>query len=124
LDASPSGFLKLNFDGGRMGIFGSGWGSVLRNCDGDILMTGFTNALNFADAEVKEAQACLFSIQAVWEVEHDNLVVEGGCLQLIQKLRSSQSPDNFVGLLVQDIQAYTRRFFFLYGGVWRRKVYR
>lgn len=69
--------------------------------------------MNFANAEIEEARACLFGIQAVGEAGYDNLIIEGDCLQLIQKLRSSQPLDNFVGLLVQDIQAYARRFSFL-----------
>jgi len=46
-------------------------------------MTGYTNALNFANAEVEEARAYLFGIQAVGEVGYDNPIIEGDCLQLI-----------------------------------------
>ena len=69
--------------------------------------------LHFADAEVEEVRAYLFGIQAIRQAGYDNLIIEGNCLQLTQKLRSSQLLDNFVGLLVQDIQVYARRFSFL-----------
>jgi len=43
-------------------------------------MAGYTNALNFANAEVEEARAYLFGIQAVGEAGYDNLIIEGDCL--------------------------------------------
>jgi len=50
----PLVFLNLKLMGG-MGICRSGWGFVLRNYDGDSLLAGCTNTLNFANYEVEEA---------------------------------------------------------------------
>ena len=83
-------------------------GFVIRNCHGDILMAGFTRGAGFVNAEVEEPRPCLFALQYAQEARFDTLIVEGDCLQLIQKLKSKHTQDSLFGLLVHDISACVR----------------
>ncbi|KAJ8436873.1 hypothetical protein Cgig2_002373 [Carnegiea gigantea] len=87
----PSGLLKLNLDGGKVGESGWGWGFALQNCDGDVLMSGVKQGAGFVNADLEEARSCLFTLQCIREERHDVLIMEGDYLQLIQKLRSKIS---------------------------------
>lgn len=43
-----SGILKLNFDGGKIGEHDWGWGFVIHNQDGDIVLAGSKQGVGFA----------------------------------------------------------------------------
>jgi len=58
---------------------------------------------NFVNAKVEEARACLFALKNTLEAEHDGLIVEGDCLQLVQRFQSNDPQDNFIGLIIHDI---------------------
>ena len=77
------GTLKLNFDGGCVGGVGWGWGFVLRDSSGDVVMAGVQQGSGFAGPEVEEARACVFDIKNVIARGFTNLVIEGDCLALI-----------------------------------------
>ncbi|KAJ8428778.1 hypothetical protein Cgig2_014386 [Carnegiea gigantea] len=92
-----AGVFKLNFDGCRIREQGRGWGFVVRSCDGDILLAGVDQGDDFAGAEVEEARACLFGLRSAQDASIQRLVVEGDCLQLMQKLKLKKIQDNCVG---------------------------
>ncbi|KAJ8451541.1 hypothetical protein Cgig2_018175 [Carnegiea gigantea] len=81
-----SGTYKLNFDGGCVGERGWGWGFVIRNSNGDVVMSG----VQFAGPEIEEARACIFGLKQATTAGINSLVIEGDCLALIQKLRNKQ----------------------------------
>ncbi|KAJ8431628.1 hypothetical protein Cgig2_029036 [Carnegiea gigantea] len=82
-----SGMLKLNFDGGKIGESGWGWGFVVRNHGGEVVLAGSHQGLGFAGALVEEVRACLWSLQTARRFGFDSLVIEGDSLSLHQKLR-------------------------------------
>ncbi|KAJ8450821.1 hypothetical protein Cgig2_032446 [Carnegiea gigantea] len=57
------GTVKLNFDGGRVVEDGRGWGFIIRDDNGDILMAGLKQGAGFGGALVEEARACLFRLR-------------------------------------------------------------
>ncbi|KAJ8427152.1 hypothetical protein Cgig2_017243 [Carnegiea gigantea] len=66
-----------------------GGGFVIRSSDGDIVLAGVEQGGGFGGPEVEEAKACLFGIKCTHKAGLDNLVIEGDCLALIQKLKQS-----------------------------------
>ena len=71
------GVQKLNFDGGKVGEDGWGWGFVVRSWNGYICMEGAQQGSNFSGAILEEAKACLCGLQAAREQGYLCLVVEG-----------------------------------------------
>ncbi|KAJ8444151.1 hypothetical protein Cgig2_030971 [Carnegiea gigantea] len=55
--------LKLNFDGGKIGNRGWGWGFVLHTQHGDIVLAGVKHGQGFVEPEVEEARSCLFALR-------------------------------------------------------------
>ncbi|KAJ8437290.1 hypothetical protein Cgig2_006394 [Carnegiea gigantea] len=86
----PMGMLKLNFDVRSMRAAGGGWGFVVHNGDGDIVLAGCKQSSRFLGPEIEEAKAYLFGLQYAKEVGLNNLIVEGNCLPLIQKLKDKK----------------------------------
>ena len=60
-----TGYLKLNVDAGRMGEWCFGWGFVLRDHLGDIVMAWSCQGMGFQGAELEETRACLFALNHV-----------------------------------------------------------
>ncbi|KAJ8433385.1 hypothetical protein Cgig2_019175 [Carnegiea gigantea] len=56
-----SGVLKLNIDAGNLGEGRYGWGFVLRDHMGDIVLARCAQGKSFVQAELEEARACLGS---------------------------------------------------------------
>ncbi|KAJ8452940.1 hypothetical protein Cgig2_014703 [Carnegiea gigantea] len=94
---------KLNFDGGCVGERGWGWGFVIHNSNGDIVMAGVQQGTGFAGLEVEEARACIFGLKKATAAGLINLVIEGDCLSLIQKLKNKQVPNNVLGFFIQEV---------------------
>ena len=63
--------------------------------------------------EIEEANACLFGLQCAKEASLDNLIVEGDCLPLNQKLKDKKRCDNFANLVVSDILTFSSSFSFI-----------
>ncbi|KAJ8421285.1 hypothetical protein Cgig2_023857 [Carnegiea gigantea] len=98
-----SGLFKLNFDGGRLRELGWGWGFVVRNSNGEVVMAGVQQGWGFAGSEVEEARACIFGLKTATEAGFTNLVLEGDYLPLIQKLKNKQVPNNTLGFFIREI---------------------
>ncbi|KAJ8438737.1 hypothetical protein Cgig2_013783 [Carnegiea gigantea] len=95
------GTYKLDFDGGCVGKrgwgWGWGWGFVIRNSNDNVVMAGVQQGMGFAGPEVEEARACTFGLKKATAARLANLVIEGDCLSLIQKLKNKQVPNNVLG---------------------------
>ena len=75
----------------------------MRSCDGGIIFAGVDQSSGFAGPKVEEARAWLVGVRCARDARIDTLVVEGGCLPLIQKLKQKKIQDNNVGFFVRDI---------------------
>ena len=91
--------LKLNLEGGRVGEAGWGWGFIIRDHPGDVVLVGVKQGSHFAGAIIEEACACLFGVRIAHDCGHLDLIVEGDCLPLINKLSIRVPEETTLGLL-------------------------
>ena len=108
-----AGSFRLNFDAGRIGERGYGWGFVLRNQVGEILLMGVMQGDGFSEPEVEEARACLFALRSVADYGYGRLEVEGDCLNLIGRLLAKSPPNNLLGYFISDILSFLGTFDFI-----------
>ena len=107
------GHVKLNFDGACLGGKLWGWGFVVRNHDGDIILARAKHGDGFPGALVEEARACLFSLENTYNMGIKNITIEGDCLSLIEMLRSDSVHKNVTGYFVSDILSFVFIKYFL-----------
>ena len=86
-----------------MGEGSFGWGFVLRDHLGDIVMAGSCQGMGFQGAESEETRACLFALNHVQWHGHDRLIVESDRLSLVSKLRKKEVPNNSLRFFISDI---------------------
>jgi len=55
--------VKVNFDAGMVEGTVRGWGFLIRDKDGDIVMAGIDKKLGYQGAELEEEGACLFAMK-------------------------------------------------------------
>ena len=108
-----SGTFKLNFDAGRVGENMHGWGFVIRNHVGDVMLLGVRQNMGFSSPEEEEARACHFALGIALAYGYRRLIVEGDCLALIGKLQSGLIPNNSLGFFISDILSLAVSFDFL-----------
>jgi len=97
------GTLRVNFDAGLVGAGGYGWGFVVRNHLGDIVLLGVQQGDGFSDPETEEARACLYALRCALAHGYQRLEVEGDCLSLIGRLNARAPPNNSLGYFIADI---------------------
>ena len=61
--------MKVNFDAGMIEGIGGGWGFIIRDKDGDIIMARVHQKLGYHDAELEEPGACLFAMKQAWPMD-------------------------------------------------------
>jgi len=91
---------------GRIGDSCWGWGFVLQNQDGDILLAGAKHDTNSAGAEIEEARSCPFGLRCVYEAGFCHITIEGDNLSLIRKFQSKSCHNNSLGLFVRFILSF------------------
>ncbi|KAJ8422423.1 hypothetical protein Cgig2_003003 [Carnegiea gigantea] len=101
-----AGYLKLNFDGSSLNNGLWGWGFVLRNHDGDVVLAGAKHGTHSAGPTIEEARSCLCAIKTAFAFGARNLIVKGDCLPLIAILKSHQVHDDAVGLFARDMLSF------------------
>ncbi|KAJ8426112.1 hypothetical protein Cgig2_031779 [Carnegiea gigantea] len=57
---------KLNFDFGKVGQNGRGWGFVVRDNMGEVVLAGVTQDEGFLSLEVEESRVCLFALKTAF----------------------------------------------------------
>jgi len=97
------GVLRLNFDAGLVGDGGYGWGFVVRDHLGDIILMGVQQGDGFSDPETEEARACLFALRCAMTHGVSRLEVEGDCLGLVRRLTAKTPQNNALGFFISDI---------------------
>ena len=107
-----SGYFKLNFDAGRVNEDWHGWGFVIRNHMGDVVLAGVQQNPGFASPEVEEARACLHALRSAMSQGFRRLIIEGDCQPLIRKLQLRLVPNNTLGFFISDILSLVERLEF------------
>ncbi len=97
------GHLKLNTDASICGE-GAGLGFAARYSDGRILFTGALFEPGITDPAIGEALAIRQALFQACALIHEPVLLESGCLGLIQALQNPCLPDNYVGLVLHDVR--------------------
>ncbi|KAJ8438822.1 hypothetical protein Cgig2_023014 [Carnegiea gigantea] len=105
-DTATHGYAKLNFDAGLVAENFAGWGFILRDHDGNILLTGIKHCQGYAGASVEEARAYLHGLSCPHTYGIHNIIIESDCLELIQMLRNKSLLGNSIHLFVRDIISF------------------
>jgi len=103
----------MNFDAGRVGENVHGWGFVIRNHVGDVVLMGAKQGLGFSTPEEEEARACFYALSTALNHGFSQLVVEGDCQALISKLQRGVTPNNSLGFFISDILSLLVRLEFI-----------
>ncbi|KAJ8448142.1 hypothetical protein Cgig2_031866 [Carnegiea gigantea] len=74
------GLFKLNFDARKVGQNGRGWGFVVRDSMGELVLAGVTQDEGFLSPEVEESRACMFDLKTTAAHGFKRLVVESNSL--------------------------------------------
>ncbi|KAJ8431206.1 hypothetical protein Cgig2_020317 [Carnegiea gigantea] len=85
---------KLNFDAGHLGEWGRGLGFIVRDSLGDVVLARSNQSTEFQDPDVTEVEAYLFGIQQALSAAYSSLVMEGGALSVISKIRNKTKPSS------------------------------
>ena len=100
------GLLKLNFDTGKVGQNGIGWGFVVWDNTGEVVLAGIMQDEGFLSPEVEESRACLFTLKTAAAHDFKTLVVEGDSFALISKLKKGDMPNNLLGYFISNIISF------------------
>ena len=111
-----TGTYKLNFDAGRTNEDWYGWGFVVRNHEGDVVLAGVQQNKGFVSPEEEEARACLYALRSAIAHGYRRLMIEGDCRSLIRKLQLRLVPNNSLGFFISDILSLSERLDFC---VWK-----
>lgn len=108
----PADFLKLNYDGSFRSDDQSGsWGFIIRDWEGDVVLTGRGRVNHLLSALHAGLIACLQGVQAALNLGISNLLLETDALVIQQKLASSTSCDGHEGGLVDELWLLVRSNF-------------
>ena len=102
----------LNFDAGLVADNFVGWGLILRDHDGNILLAGIKHYHGYAGASVEEARAYLHGLSCAHAYGIHNIIIESDCLKLIQMLRNKSLFGNSISLFIRDIISFVQNFDF------------
>ena len=91
----------------------SGWGFIIRDHVGDVVLAGGKQNMGFSSPEEEEARACYYALRTALSHGFDRLVVEGDCQPLMSKLNKRVIPNNSLGYFISDILSLVVRFQFL-----------
>ncbi|KAJ8427602.1 hypothetical protein Cgig2_020728 [Carnegiea gigantea] len=116
-----AGMLKLNFDAGKMGEDGRGWGFVIRDNLGDVVMVGVKQDSGFLRPELEEARACYFVLKYAIAHGLNSLIVEGDSQSLLSKIHRKEIPNNSLGFFISDILLVVASFEFVSWNVVRQE---
>jgi len=105
--------VKVNFDAGMVEGTVRGWGFLIRDNDGDVVMASVDQKLGFQGAELEEAGACLFAMKKALAHGFRKIVMEGDCFTLISKVQRKESPDAMLGFFISDIPRLSVLFEFV-----------
>ncbi|KAL0406440.1 UNVERIFIED_CONTAM: putative mitochondrial protein [Sesamum latifolium] len=102
----PNGFIKINFDGALFQNHAEvGVGVVARDCQGGIRAWFSHRFPRHAEPELAEALAARTDIDIILKHRWPSVILEGDCLPLINKLRSSATDNSLVRPLIWDIKS-------------------
>ncbi|KAJ8448927.1 hypothetical protein Cgig2_030783 [Carnegiea gigantea] len=110
MDKASLGYVKINFDGGKLGDWGQGWGVVGQDSNGNILFSAVYQYEGFHGPEHEEALACTFALRQALERGLKKIIVEGYYCNIISSLQKKSYPNKITGFVLRDILSLTSKF--------------
>lgn len=101
----PAGVLKMNCDASFLPNSSSGsWGFLIRDGEGDVIVTGRGKVDHLLNAFHAELVACLQGIQTAVDLGIGHLIVETDAKMVAQAVSTNDFDDAAMGLLVSEIK--------------------
>jgi ribonuclease HI len=99
------GWVKVNTDAGFCGDRGIGsFGVMVRNQDGEVLLTAWNILPHCGSVEEAEVEACLQGMRMTLQGAPQPIIVESDCLMLIRTLQSQEENRSSWSGLIQEIK--------------------
>ena len=96
----PRGFLKLNWDASFLPSSLSGsWGFLVRDSEGDVVVSGRGKIDHLLNAFKAELIACLHGIQSAVDLGIGRLIVETDA-KMVQAITTNEYDDAAIGVLI------------------------
>ena len=96
--------IPINFDAGKIGDWGRGFGFVVWDSLGDLMMAGSQQLAGFDGFEIADAEACLFGLHhTLSSAGYSSLVIEGNLLSVISKLRNKAHLNSLLGFYISEL---------------------
>lgn len=105
----PPSFLKLNVDAAVLGE-NFGFGAVLRNSDGALLMVAGSNCVSRGSSLLAEAMSCRWALQTILRLGYDRVIIESDSQVLINKIKSRKPGLTYPDLLIADVLSLCASF--------------
>ncbi|KAK5844503.1 hypothetical protein PVK06_000643 [Gossypium arboreum] len=106
----PGQAAKINFDGAYDArLFQSASGIVVRNREGDVLLSCSEIHEEVPSAFAAEAIACKKATQIGIKMKGSDIIIEGDSLSVIKKCKTEKQDKSQIGAFIHDIQQATSR---------------
>jgi len=106
------GTWKVNFDVANLNGVDHGWGVMVRESEGDIVLARVCPGTGFLGSELKEARVCYFALKTAFSHGVRSIILEGDCKSLITKLKRKCVIAAEVGLFINDIFQFSYLFYY------------
>ncbi|KAJ8423618.1 hypothetical protein Cgig2_008645 [Carnegiea gigantea] len=97
------GYVKVNFDGAKLGEWGHRWDVGARDGRGNVLFASVVQGDGFLGAELEGVRAVRFALSEARKRNMRSIVLERDCLTLITKLQMKARGDANIGVIIFDI---------------------
>ncbi|KAL0289660.1 UNVERIFIED_CONTAM: hypothetical protein Sangu_2607900 [Sesamum angustifolium] len=105
------GLIKINFDASiSKNLGGVGIGVVARDHERRILDWRTATVLGITAPEHDEAITARTAVEFANQMDWRSCVIEGDCLQAIQKIRATKEDSSSTGAIISDIHVFTTDF--------------
>jgi hypothetical protein len=102
----PADTLKLNCDASFFPESKTGsWGVLIRDCDGDLVLTGRGRINHLLNPFHAELIACLQGIQLAVNLGIGRIIVETDAQEVVKAIKSSSYDGSVVGHLIDEIKS-------------------
>lgn len=103
----PPDHLKINVDGSfNKENSAGGWGYVIRDSDGDMVIAGAGRLEHAQDALHSEAEACVQGLYKAQELGMGKIMMETDAMQLVQAIKTAKYDLSPNGVIFREIKAF------------------
>ena len=102
----PENWNKLNVDASFLSDQNKGaWGAVLRDHNGNVLLSVWGCIPHCQSAEAGEAIACREGVNAILHISHNPVILECDNVAVVNELQSRQRSKSAISMIISDVKA-------------------